>query len=470
MLRQNLTQKQQLKINPQQLQMLELFHLTSLQLEQRIKNELEENPIIEEKENSEEIETTNSKEEVQEFQDWDEYGYDDIPDYKTENKQYYQQEDMPDKPIVAGRDFKVDLAEQLSAVKLSEMHDSFAQFIIGNLNEKGFLETPLETLAEDFSLKTMQWIEGEEAEKILHVIQQCEPAGVGAREIRECMMLQLKRMNTKRPDVKAAIIILERYYEDLKARNFEKIENALQIDEEELRMVLEMMGTLNLNPIGSTEEKSTADTIIPDFVITHRDDGMEVRLANQRSANLVISNRMKAMVKEAEKGKDTRTFQYLKSKLNSAEWFVNAIRQRETTMLNVINAIVQYQFDYFQDGDKSQLRPMILKNIAEMAGVDISTVSRITCNKYVQTPFGTILLKSLFSEGIENKSGAIISNKVIQKEIEEVIKCEDKKSPYSDQQLASLLATRGFNIARRTVTKYREHLQIPVAQMRAFWA
>ncbi|WP_333818944.1 RNA polymerase factor sigma-54 [Ohtaekwangia sp.] len=470
MLRQNLTQKQQLKINPQQLQMLELFHLTSLQLEQRIKNELEENPIIEEKENSEETEAITAKEEVQDFQDWDEYGYDDIPDYKTENKQYYQQEDMPDKPIVASRDFKIDLAEQLSAVKLSETHDSFAQFIIGNLNEKGFLETPLETLAEDFSLKTMQWIEGEEAEKILHVIQQCEPAGVGARDIRECMMLQLKRMNTKCPDVKAALTILERFYDDLKARNFEKIEHALQIDEEELRMVLEMMGTLNLNPVGSAEEKSTADTIIPDFIITHRDDGMEVRLANQRSANLVISNRMKAMVKEAEKGKDTRTFQYLKSKLNSAEWFVNAIRQRETTMLNVINAIVQYQFDYFQDGDKSMLRPMILKNIAELAGVDISTVSRITCNKYVQTPFGTILLKSLFSEGIENKNGAVISNKVIQKEIEEVIKCEDKKSPYSDQQLASLLATRGFNIARRTVTKYREHLQIPVAQMRAFWA
>ncbi len=232
MLRQNLTQKQQLKINPQQLQMLELFHLTSLQLEQRIKNELEENPIIEEKDNSDEIETTNSKEEVQEYQDWDEYGYDDIPDYKTENRQYYQQEEMPDRPIVAGRDFKVDLEEQLSAIKLSETDEAFAQFIIGNLNEKGFLETPLETLAEDFSLKTMKWIEGEDAEKLLHVIQSFEPAGVGARDIRECMMLQLKRMNTKCPDVKAALTILERHYDDLKARNFEKIENALQIDEE----------------------------------------------------------------------------------------------------------------------------------------------------------------------------------------------------------------------------------------------
>ena len=183
------------------------------------------------------------------------------------------------------------------------------------------------------------------------------------------------------------------------------------------------------------------------------------------SVNAVLS-----MVKDAEKGKDQRAFQYLKSKLNSAEWFVNAIRQREGTMLNVINAIVQYQYDYFLEGDKSLLRPMILKNIAERVGVDISTVSRITCNKYVQTPFGTILLKDIFSEGIENKQGAIVSNKVIQKEIEEVIKTEDKKTPYSDQQLAAVLATKGFNIARRTVTKYREHLQIPVAQMRAFWA
>lgn len=470
MLHQNLTQKQQLKINPQQLQMLELFHLTTLQLEQRIIHELEENPIIEEKTDNDDTAATTGKDDVQEFQDWDEYGYDDVPDYKTENKHYYQQDDMPDKPIIARRDFREDLKEQLSAVKMTEAEQTFAHFIIDNLNEKGFLETPLDTLADDYSLKTMSWIEADDAEKILKNIQQLEPAGVGSRTLQECMMLQLCRMNTKAPDVKAAIRILEDFYTDLKGRNFEKIEEALGIDEEELRMVLELMAKLNLNPIGTTEEKTNAESIIPDFIVTHRDDGVEVSLANQRSSNLFINNRMKSMVKDAEKGKDQRTFQYLKSKLNSAEWFVNAIRQREGTMLNVINAIVQYQYDYFLEGDKSLLRPMILKNIAERVGVDISTVSRITCNKYVQTPFGTILLKNIFSEGIENKQGAIVSNKVIQKEIEEVIKTEDKKTPYSDQQLAAVLATKGFNIARRTVTKYREHLQIPVAQMRAFWA
>jgi RNA polymerase sigma-54 factor len=470
MLHQNLTQKQQLKINPQQLQMLELFHLTTLQLEQRIIHELEENPIIEEKTDNDDTAATTGKDDVQEFQDWEEYGYDDVPDYKTENKHYYQQDDMPDKPIIARRDFREDLKEQLSAVKMTEAEQTFAHFIIDNLNEKGFLETPLDTLADDYSLKTMSWIEADDADKILKNIQQLEPAGVGSRTLQECMMLQLCRMNTKAPDVKAAIRILEDFYTDLKGRNFEKIEEALGIDEEELRMVLELMAKLNLNPIGTTEEKTNAESIIPDFIVTHRDDGVEVSLANQRSSNLFINNRMKSMVKDAEKGKDQRTFQYLKSKLNSAEWFVNAIRQREGTMLNVINAIVQYQYDYFLEGDKSLLRPMILKNIAERVGVDISTVSRITCNKYVQTPFGTILLKNIFSEGIENKQGAIVSNKVIQKEIEEVIKTEDKKTPYSDQQLAAVLATKGFNIARRTVTKYREHLQIPVAQMRAFWA
>jgi RNA polymerase sigma-54 factor len=470
MLHQNLTQKQQLKINPQQLQMLELFHLTTLQLEQRIIHELEENPIIEEKTDTDDTAATTGKDDVQEFQDWDEYGYDDVPDYKTENKHYYQQDDMPDKPIIARRDFREDLKEQLSAIKMSEAEHTFAHFIIDNLNEKGFLETPLDTLADDYSLKTMSWIEADDAERILKNIQHLEPAGVGSRTLQECMMLQLRRMNTKRPDVKAAIRILDDFYTDLKGRNFEKIEEALGIDEEELRMVLELMACLNLNPIGTTEEKTNVESIIPDFIVTHRDDGVEVSLANQRSSNLFINNRMKSMVKDAEKGKDQRAFQYLKSKLNSAEWFVNAIRQREGTMLNVINAIVQYQYDYFLEGDKSLLRPMILKNIAERVGVDISTVSRITCNKYVQTPFGTILLKNIFSEGIENKQGAIVSNKVIQKEIEEVIKTEDKKTPYSDQQLAAVLATKGFNIARRTVTKYREHLQIPVAQMRAFWA
>jgi RNA polymerase sigma-54 factor len=470
MLHQNLTQKQQLKINPQQLQMLELFHLTTLQLEQRIKHELEENPIVEEKTDDDDIAATTSKDDVQEYQDWDEYGYDDVPDYKTENKHYYQQDDMPDKPIIARRDFREDLKEQLSAMKMSEAEETFAHFIIDNLNEKGFLETALDTLADDYSLKTMSWIEADDAEKVLQQIQRLEPAGVGSRTLQECMQLQLRRMNTKRPDVKAALRILEDFYTDLKSRNFEKIEEALGIDEEELRMVLELMANLNLNPIGATEEKTNVESIIPDFIVTHRDDGVEVSLANQRSSNLFINNRMKSMVKDAEKGKDQRAFQYLKSKLNSAEWFVNAIRQREGTMLNVINAIVQYQYDYFLEGDKSLLRPMILKNIAERVGVDISTVSRITCNKYVQTPFGTILLKDIFSEGIENKQGAIVSNKVIQKEIEEVIKTEDKKTPYSDQQLAAVLATKGFNIARRTVTKYREHLQIPVAQMRAFWA
>lgn len=472
MLHQNLTQKQQLKINPQQLQMLELFHLTTLQLEQRIKYELEENPMIDEKEEQPEDTALTGKEDVQEYQDWEEYGYDDIPDYKTENKQYYQRDDMPERPVVAGKDFKEDLKEQLSAMKLSEVEETFAHFIIGNLDEKGFLGTSLDTLADDFSLKTMNWVEAEDAMKVLQTIQRLDPVGVGARSLQECMLLQLKRKNTKCPDIKAAIRIVEDFYDDLKARNFEKIENALQLDEDELRMVLELMATLNLDPIGSFEDKGTtvSQSIIPDFVIVQHETGLEVSLANQRSANLFINNKMKAMVKEAEQGKDQRTFHYLRSKLNAAEWFVNAIRQREGTMLNVIRAIVEYQYDYFMEGDQALLRPMILKNIAERAGVDISTVSRITCNKFVQTPFGTILLKNIFSEGIENSEGTVISNKVIQKEIEEVIKTEDKKTPYSDQQLALVLASKGFKIARRTVTKYREHLQIPVAQMRAFWA
>jgi RNA polymerase sigma-54 factor len=232
-----------------------------------------------------------------------------------------------------------------------------------------------------------------------------------------------------------------------------------------------LLSTLKLKPVTATSVTPQTETILPDFLLLQEDDIMHVSLARERSSKLSISSSWKKMVYDTEKSQtDNRSKQYLKSKLNAAEWFVNAIRQRENTMLKVMEAIVRLQHDYFQEGDITKLKPMILKNVADMVGVDISTVSRITCNKYVQTHFGNVLLKSLFTEGIANHKGEVVSNKVIQKTIEEVIQAEDKKCPYSDQQLVKVLAKRGFEIARRTVTKYREQLHIPAAQMRAFLA
>jgi RNA polymerase sigma-54 factor len=319
-------------------------------------------------------------------------------------------------------------------------------------------------------MKFSKWIEPDTVQRVIAVIQQLEPIGVATGNIKECLCLQLKMMPYSQ-DTKLAMCILDNYYHELMHRNFEKIINDLKIEEEDLKEIFHLLSTLKLKPVTATNVTPQTETILPDFLLTQEDDIMHVSLARERSSKLSISSSWKKMVYDTEKSQtDNRSKQYLKSKLNAAEWFVNAIRQRETTMLKVMEAIVRLQHDYFQEGDITKLKPMILKNVADMVGVDISTVSRITCNKYVQTHFGNVLLKSLFTEGIANHKGEVVSNKVIQKTIEEVIQAEDKKCPYSDQQLVKVLAKRGFEIARRTVTKYREQLHIPAAQMRAFLA
>ena len=266
--------------------------------------------------------------------------------------------------------------------------------------------------------------------------------------------------------------LLENHYQDLRNRNMDKIMECLHLEEDELKIILELVSSLKMKPVAEVQEGSTPNAhIIPDFLIVQEGDYLEVSLYNQRSASLFISREWKEIVADSQKNrKDAAAAQYLKNKYQSAQWFVSAIRQREGTMLRIMKAIVNMQYDYFREGDVKLLKPMILKNIADKTGVDISTVSRITCNKYVDTPFGMILLKDLFTEGIINEKGEAISNRVIQVAIEDAIEKEDKKNPYTDQQLVVILAKRGFSIARRTVAKYREILQIPVAQMRSIWA
>src|SRR6478609_4700694 len=436
MLYQHLVQKQQLKIHPLQLQMLNLFHLNTIELEQRIQQELEENPIIEEK--KEEADATDSAEDPNaEYQDWDEYAYDDVPDYKVENTQYSQQTDLPNKPIVEMTDFRKDVCSQFSMLTLSEEEKQLGEFIINSLSDEGFLENSHEAIADDYSLKFSKWVDAAAVQRVVKIIQELEPIGVATSSIRECLLVQLNKMSIKSPDVKTAIALLENHYEEMKQRSFNKIYAALNIDEEDLKIVLELIASLKLKPVAANENSPTQfDTIIPDFIVTEEGDELLVSLTKERSPHLSINAGWKARVNDMDKEKRSKgESQYFKNKLSAAEWFVSAIKQRESTMANVMRTIVKLQEDYFRTGDETLLKPMILKNVADRVGVDISTVSRITCNKYVQTPFGNILLKNLFNEGLENQAGELVSVKKIQETLGEVIEQEDKNSPYSDQQI-----------------------------------
>ena len=469
MIHQHITQKQQVRILPQQIQLLNLFHLNTLELEHRIQQELEENPILEETPNEDEA-VKDKAEAVQEFADWDEFGYDDIPDYKTEYANYFASEEIPDRPLVQVNDFRQSLKEQCRLLMLEEKVFSRVCYIIDSLSESGMLEQDLSSLAEDMSFKYGEWVEAKDLEDLLPIIQGLDPAGVGARDIRECLLLQLQRKNTAQPDVAAAVRLIRDHYTDLKNRQLEKIRESLKLDEDELRIVLELVASMPMQPIlAQSEEPVAKNYIIPDFIITVEGDQIDVTLARQRSASLHINHSWMDNVKSQCQQNDKAAGQYLKSKLQAAEWFISAIQQRESSMLKIMKTIVKWQYEYFKEGDPLLLKPMILKNIALEVGVDISTVSRITSNKYAATPFGNILLKDLFSEGMANQEGEVISNRIIQHALEEAIAAEDKKSPFTDHQLVVILARNGYRIARRTVAKYRELLRIPTAQMRALW-
>ena len=473
MINQSLAQKQRLKILPQQIQLLNFFHLNTLELEQRIQQEIEENPLLEDQKNEfEPLADKFNKDAVQDYHDWEEYAYDDIPDYKVEYNNYLHNDKVPERPIVSQSDYRKSLKEQFKLTSASEDEIELAEFIIDSFNDHGLMEQDPQDLAEDYSFKSGKWIEASFIIDILKKVQQLEPVGIGARSIRECLLIQLRQRNVKRPDVKMAIRLLEDHFTDLHNRNMDKIKLHLKIDDEELKIVLQLIATLKMKPVCEEQDGVYINqNILPDFIITRSGDDIEVQLYRHRSESLNISSSWKQLADTSGQiNTDKSAVQYLKNKLQSAQWFIHAVQQREGTMLKIMRAIVHLQYDYFLTGDINLLKPMILKNIAEMVGVDISTVSRITCNKYAESPFGLLLLKDLFTEGIANQNGQVISNKVIQSAIEDVIENEDKHNPYTDQQLVAILSQKGFAVARRTVAKYREQLQIPVSHVRSLWA
>ena len=473
MLKQVQSQKQNHTILPQQIELLNLFHLNRLELDQRIQDELNENPVLEEVSSQDDIQgDKGSKEAIQDFQGFEEYQYDDIPDYKMEYKNYLSTEKVPDKPLVDIPDFREDLKKQCRFLSIPEEKLYLYDFLIDSLNETGFLDLDLDELASEISFKKNTWIESETLEEVLAKIRELEPVGVGCRSVQEYLLLQLKKMNGKQPDVKMAISILEDHFQDLRACNIEKLKKELKLEEDEIKIVLVLLSHLKTRPVSQSINANTVNaSILPDFIVQDQGDELEVTLYRQRSSNLYISQSWMEMVQNSAQNNtmDKSAKQYLRSKLSSAQWFISAIQQRESNMLKIMNTILELQYEYFKYGDVLLLKPMKLKDIAEKVHVDISTVSRLTCNKYVETTFGTILLKDLFTEGIVNEKGDNVSNRVIQTIIGELIQKENKKAPYTDRQLVSILAERGYSIARRTVAKYREILNIPVAQIRGLW-
>ena len=465
------SQRQQLKILPKQIQLLNLYFLNSLELEQRIKNELEENPFLEpadDKTNDEEGDQADK--DVHDFEDNDEQMYEDRPDYKSEYSNYFDPAVAPNSAIVYETTFKEDAKQQLHLLPLCEEDRVIAEYLIDILNSQGLMDRDTDQVVDDLSFQLQRIVETESINKGLEIVQSLDPIGLGSRNIQECLLLQLKALNNKQPDIKCAISLLEQHYSDLMHRQFEKLQHALKIDDEELKMVLNVIGGLKFYPVSETSRNDPKNTIIPDFIITNNNGFIQVSLYSSRADTLYVNQSLYNQYTSQIGTKDRSASQYVKNKISSAEWFVNAVKQREESMLRIMQCIVEMQKDFFAEGDIRLLKPMVLRNISDICGLDISTISRITVNKYADTHFGLLYLKKLFSEGIADETGAIISNKVIQSVINDAVQSEDKKNPFSDQQLVSILSEKGYKIARRTVAKYREQMQIPIAQIRAVWA
>jgi RNA polymerase sigma-54 factor len=456
------SQNQRLSVLPQQIQLLKLFHLNGCELQNRITEELLDNPMLEETVTEDHPEVK-SEDSAQEYDGPDQFQNDDIPDYAVEHQNYLSENNIPQRPIPELADFRKELKEQLRT-QAGTGHLVLAEYLIDLLDDDGMLNQDLSEMADAISFQKCTLVTAAQMEVARKSLLKLDPPGIGCLNIREFLIMQLKRKNSCRS--RLAIQLLEKNFEALARRDMAEIATLLGIDENEARKVMDLLSSCQLKPLAESSDPRYSNAITIDFVITQQDDLLDVKLFHQRSSTLFVNHSLAKILTRGKSG-EKQELQYMKSKLTSAQWFVNAIKQRETTMLNVMNAIVKLQISYFRDGDPCLLKPMILQDIADLTGAHISTISRITCNKYADSPFGPILLKSLFSIGIENKEGEAVSNRVIQLAVEEAVAGESKSNPYTDQQLKTLLAAKGFNIARRTVAKYREQRGIPVVQVRA---
>ena len=483
MLKQSLQQKLQQKLSPQQIQLMKLLQVPAIALEQRIKEEMEANPVLEEGEEVEEInenetageendEPKDEMEQALEDFDYEEYTDDYIPEYKTRANNFSVDDEDKSVPIVYHDSFLSSLQTQLGYLNLNEQETLLADTLVGNLDDNGYLGRDLESIVNDLAFTQGIETTYEELERILLLIQDFDPPGIGARNLNECLLIQLLKKDQDNPQIRLATKIIQKDFNAFAKKHYQKIIDKFEINEEELKEAIDEITKLNPKPGGSISgNKVSNQTIIPDFILTNEDGKLGVVLTSPNMPELRISRDYKEILKAyAEGGKqskeDKKGLFFVKQKIDSAKWFIDAIRQRQNTLLNTAEAIVDYQQNYFQDGDETQLKPMILKNIAEIVNLDISTISRVVNSKYIQTPFGTFLLKKLFSESLSTDSGEEVSTIEVKRILQNIIDQEDKKHPLTDEKLALLLKEKKYNIARRTVAKYREQLNIPVGRLR----
>lgn len=483
MLKQQLSQKLLQKLSPQQIQLMKLIQLPTQALEQKIKEEIEANPALEEgaeqKEetveddfNNEEFEQEGNDSIEAEDINVDEYlSDDDIPDYRLSANNYSKDDEDAKIPITGGISFTEYLLNQISTAGLNKEDRQIAEYLIGNIDEDGYIRRELVSIVDDLAFTQNIFAEEEKLESVLRSVQDLDPPGVGARDLQECLALQLKRKENSIPIILARQII-DSYFNDFVKKHYDKMMERLDIEEDLLREALDEI--VHLNPKPGNSSSNTAKSIqeiIPDFTITAQDGELELSLNSRNAPELNVSREYKNMLEDYKKSKEKSKSEkdavlFVKQKLDNAKWFIEAIRQRQQTLLLTMGSIMNFQKDYFLSGDERDLRPMILKDIADEIGMDISTVSRVASNKYVSTPYGTFLIKNFFSESMKNEAGEDVSTREIKKILEDSIAEEDKKKPLTDEKLAKLLKEKGYPIARRTVAKYREQLDIPVARLR----
>jgi RNA polymerase sigma-54 factor len=481
MLTQKLQQKLQQKLSPQQIQLMKLLQVPTIALEQRIKQEIEENPALEDGSDPDEIEefadTADDSSETDDTQD-DEFDLEDyldddeLPDYRYKVNNQGRDEDEKSVPYASGKTFHDIVYSQFHLKEITERQRIIGDFIIGNLDDSGYLNRDLEAMVDDFAFTQNFMTDVEEIEEVLKIIQSLDPPGIGARNLQECLLIQLERKDQSNQAVKNAIMLIKRFFLEFSKKHYSRIIKRAGISEDELKEAIEEIMKLNPKPGNSLNESIKVNHYItPDFIITNEDGELRLTLNSRNAPELHVSRSYKEMFEAYSKSgkkdkKQKEAVMFIKQKLDSAKWFIDAIKQRQQTLLLTMEAIMNYQKEYFLTGDETKLKPMILKDIAEIVNLDISTISRVVNSKYVQTPFGTFLLKSFFSESMTNTDGEEVSTREIKKILQDVIDSEDKKKPVIDEKLAQILKEKGYNIARRTVAKYREQLGIPVARMR----
>lgn len=460
----------QQKLSPQQIQMIKLLELPTVQLEQRIKQEIENNIVLEE----EERRTEDEEEQPQEIS-VDEYlREDETPSYKSRINNYSKDDKQRPVYLTEGRSLQEYLIEQLGYRNLPEREQRLAVYLVGSLDEDGYLRRDLESVADDIAFTVGIETTAAELERVLGVIHELEPAGVGARNLQECLLLQMDQLPSDTPARRLARRILTSYFDEFVKKHYEKLIARLQVSEEEFREAIAEIRHLSPKPGNLYAEGGTDTTpyIIPDFILDYQDGHFQLSLNSYNVPEVRINRRYMEMIRDMVgpdgkvREKDRDAVQFVKSKIDSAKWFISAIKQRHDTLMRTMQTILDYQQEYFKDGDRSKLRPMILKDIADRTGLDVSTISRVVNSKYVQTQFGIILLKSLFSEAMQTESGEEVSSYEIKHILQECIDEEDKRHPLTDETLMDILNAKGYRIARRTVAKYREMLGIPVARLR----